>query len=504
MTADKPTSLAPPNIVRGRPRTEGSITCARCGRGVRRTRASWPEGRICGPCFTTATRTYGTCPGCGHQRLLPGPPVSAKAAARCAPCAGISQDFQCSRCHLEGEFYRKGICARCALQDDLNSLLASAPERSEIASRLVEVLCLASRPESIITWKRSVKVRTLLTSIASGQTPLTHEGLDSHQKTAAREADHLRDILMHHGLLPHRDRYLVRFEHWIQDQLSQLPSEVARPAEQFAKWHHLRRIRPLESPERTLQSQVHSAKQEVRETIKFLSWLWTTHERTAANCTQEDVDTWQATGPTTRRLIRTFLKFAHKTRINTQIRVARPTTKQRPSITPEQRLVWLRELLEDTGEALPYRVAGILLLLYAQPLTKVAALRTSDVTVNDTTGAVRITLGKHPLPVPQPFAELLKKHLRTRPNLGTGTGAQSPWLFPGGRAGHHLAPNTVAARLLDLGMDLRGSRNTALDEHVIATPPPIIADALGYSYQVAHRHAEAAGDTWSRYIADRS
>ncbi|MBP2266198.1 hypothetical protein J3A64_004843 [Pseudarthrobacter sp. PvP004] len=355
-----------------------------------------------------------------------------------------------------------------------------------------------------MTWKRSARVATLLQSIASGQTPLTHEGLDSHRDTAAREADHLREILTHHGLLPHRDLYLARFERWIQDELPQLPAEVARPVEQFAKWHHLRRIRPMESPERNLHSQVHSAKQEIKETIKFLNWLWAVHERTAANCTQEDVDSWQASGPTTRRLIRTFLAFAQKTGTNTQVRVARPTSTNRPTITPEQRLLWIREFLEGNSDSLPYRVAGILLLLYAQPLTKVAAIRTSAVTVDEATGRLRITLGKHPLPIPPPFAELLKQHLRTRPNLGTGTSAQSPWLFPGGRAGHHLGPNTLAARLLDLGLNLRGARNTALDEHVIASPPPIIADALGYSYQVAHRHAEAAGDTWSRYIADRS
>ncbi|WP_353748367.1 MULTISPECIES: recombinase XerD [unclassified Paenarthrobacter] len=363
---------------------------------------------------------------------------------------------------------------------------------------------MAARPESIMTWKRSAKVMALLESVFSGQTPLTHEGLDSHQGTAGREANHLRAILMHHGLLPHRDLYLVRFELWIQNQILLLPSEVARPVEQFAKWHHLRRIRPLESPERNLQRQVHSAKQEVTETIKFLKWLWQTHERTAASCTQQDVDTWQASGPTTRKAIRTFFTFAKKTGANTQIRVGRYDTSHRPFITPQQRLNWLRELLEDNRDSLPYRIAGILLLLYAQPLTRVAALRISAVTVNDITGAVRITLGKHPLPVPQPFAELLKQHIRKRPNLGTGTGAQSPWLFPGGRAGQHLSPNTLAERLLDLGLDLRGARNTALDQHVIATPAPLIADALGYSYEVAHRHAEAAGDTWSRYIANRA
>jgi len=29
---------------------------------------------------------------------------------------------------------------------------------------------------------------------------------------------------------------------------------------------------------------------------------------------------------------------------------------------------------------------------------------------------------------------------------------------------------------------------------------PLIAELLGYSYQVAHRHAEVAAQPWSRYV----
>ena len=55
-------------------------------------------------------------------------------------------------------------------------------------------------------------------------------------------------------------------------------------------------------------------------------------------------------------------------------------------------------------------------------------------------------------------------------------------------------------RLRSLGIDLLGARNTALDEHLFVTPPPLVADALGYSHQVAFLHADDAGDAWSRYV----
>ncbi|WP_223883939.1 recombinase XerD [Pseudarthrobacter sp. BIM B-2242] len=378
MTTDSPEGLTPRNTKLGRPRTTGTATCARCGRKAGRTRATWPEGRICGLCFTTATRTHGICPGCSRQRLLPGPPAAA-GGPRCAPCAGILHNFHCTRCDTEGEFYRRGICARCALREDLNEQLLAGPADPESASRIVDVLCKADRPESIITWKRSPKVQALLGSLSSGETPLTHEGLDAAAESANREANHLRALFIHHGLLPYQDPYLARFETWIHDKLHDLPEEVAKPIAQFATWHHLRRIRSMTTPEKSAQAPVHSAKQEITETIKFLDWLWETHQRTAASCTQQDIETWLATGPTTRKAIRTFIVFIKNTGTNHRVDIVHYTAKTRPAITQDQRVAWLRELLTGTSESLTYRVAGILLLLYAQPLVRVAKLRTDAI-----------------------------------------------------------------------------------------------------------------------------
>ncbi|WP_405476567.1 hypothetical protein [Paenarthrobacter ilicis] len=185
MTTDQPVGLTARNTTRGRPRTTGTATCARCSRSAGRTRATWPEGKICGPCFTTATRTHGTCPDCGQHRLLPGPPEP-NGGPRCAPCAAITHDFHCTRCNHEGEFYRKGICARCALRDDLTQLLPTNPAEPATGARLIDILCQAERPESIITWKRSATVQALLRSLTNGTTRLTHEGLDTYAETAER------------------------------------------------------------------------------------------------------------------------------------------------------------------------------------------------------------------------------------------------------------------------------------------------------------------------------
>ncbi|WP_298461375.1 recombinase XerD [uncultured Cellulomonas sp.] len=406
------------------------------------------------------------------------------------------QDFHCTRCGHEGEFYRRGrICARCALREDLTAELVTRAAEPGPMRRLVDALCASDRPESILAWKRSPNVQALLRSLTTGETPMTHEGLDT--LGYRHHVEHLRALLIHHGLLARRDPYLARFETWIRDKLAPLPRHVAQPVEQFATWHHLNRIRAKAAAGSPTHGPVHAAKQQITETIKFLTWLDTSHQRTAGTCTQQDVDAYLAAGPTTRHLIRTFFVFTRRTRLNTGIEIGHRTAQTSPTLAQDQRLAWLQELITGDSQSLPYRAAGVLLLLYAQPLVRVAALRTTDVETRD--DGLHLRLGKHPTPVPAPFADLLAAHLNNRPNLNTGAGPDSPWLFPSTRAGQHLHPNTIMDRIRDLGVNLRGARNRALADLVTEVPPPLVADALGYSHQITYKHARASGEPWARY-----
>jgi hypothetical protein len=109
-----------------------------------------------------------------------------------------------------------------------------------------------------------------------------------------------------------------------------------------------------------------------------------------------------------------------------------------------------------------------------------------------------ISLGAEPIPVPEPFAGMLKDHLNNRPNLRTGGGmAATPWLFPGYRPGKHLDTQTM---LSALGISVLGARNSALRNLVAEIPPPVVANLLGYSHNCTQYHAERAGHRWSRYV----
>jgi hypothetical protein len=453
-------------------------------------------------------RHQGYCHSCRQHRLLPGRTDSGDAC--CGDCAGIT-NLTCRRCGTEAEHYRKDTCARCVLDTELSQLLrldegADRPgtgEHTDLAMRRLRCgMVRADRPESLLAWLRAAPVRELLTGLATGQVPLTHEGLDA--LPASRGVEHMRALLEGHEVLAPRDHHLALFERWLDDKLSAIEDRrIRQPLEQFARWHHLNRLRRGSRPGQGSRGPVHAAKQQITEVAKFLTWLQTEHHRYIDGCAQLDVEDYLSQGPTTRHLIRTFFVWRAKNKLPPEIVIGHRQPRRQPVLTQDQRLAWVRRCLTHHDESRPYRVAGVLLLLYAQPLVRIAALAADSVRVTPE-GPV-IILADDPLPVPQPFAELVMEHVAHRPNLRTNN-RTSPWLFPARAGDRHLHPDGIMKRLRGLGIDLQAARTSALRGLVAQAPPPVVAQMLGYSYQITEHHAREAATTYSRYVAvpDRS
>ncbi|MEP9394272.1 hypothetical protein ABLE94_18730 [Gordonia sp. VNK1] len=325
--------------------------------------------------------------------------------------------------------------------------------------------------------------------------PCSHDALDALDPS--KTVEHLRSILEQHGLLERRDHYLALFEKWLaaKEAAADTP-ETWAITHRFATWHHLRRIRANSTPGQSSEGAVRNAKQEITEVIKFLNWLHHTHDRTAETATQHDIDQYLHSGPTTRHLIRTFFVWCRAMQINTTVTIEHRYAKTTPSLTDDQRLQWIQTLMRGDVTSLHQRVAGLLMLLYAQPIGRIVTLQIGDLELTPT--ELRIRLGTDPTPVPAPFAVLIYELLEHRPNLQTA-GADTMYLFPGYRPGRHLHPQTVMHTLRRLGINVRGSRNSALDNLVALAPAPIVADMLGYSHQVTARHAALAAATYARY-----
>ena len=143
------------------------------------------------------------------------------------------------------------------------------------------------------------------------------------------------------------------------------------------------------------------------------------------------------------------------------------------------------------------RVAAAILLLYAQPVTRIVRITTDDV-IRDG-GQVLLRLGEPPSPVPEPVAGLLLEWIGSRDNMNTAANRNSPWLFPGRRAGQPINADSLATQVNDIGVPTIGGRASAIRRHVLVMPSPVVADALGYHPVTTARLAAQSGGTFSRY-----
>jgi hypothetical protein len=461
--------------------------CARCGRRATKS-ANW-EGPLCRTCYDKAARTYGRCAGCGVDRLLPG--RRNDGAAICRDCAGISRDFSCASCGREGVLLAGRLCERCTLAGRLAAILDDGTGQVSPPMRpLLATVTGTARPKSALKWLRNPQVPALLTGLATGAIPLTHDAL--HGLPNWRTAAHLRELLMACGMLPVRDKQLLHAEAWLQRELAAL---VGHPHErllrQYATWHQLPRLRNRARQRPLTPAARRFAGERFTTARKFLGWL--AHRgRELRGCTQADLDAWHAASAEhVGRAARDFFLWAITTRQMPKLAVPHVPARRAAPMTQHRRISLLAGILTDETPPLQVRVAACLMLLYAQPASRLVRLTTGDITRDQ--GQVFIRLGDPPAPVPEPFAGMLLQLAAERPGTGTG------WLFPGRWPRQPAHPTGLLDRIRGIGVPGGAGRAAALRQLVLQAPAPVIAKALGYHDGTTTRVLAEAGGTWSSY-----
>ncbi len=453
-----------------------------------------PDGPLCAACSAEAVRSRGACAACGADRLLPGMDWAGRRL--CPLCASIDDDFTCQRCRTEWNLVN-GICEWCHLAGVVDGLLVGDVDLRALRDRLLA----AARPDRIIIWLYRRQPRDLLHGLATGAVPLTHDALDRFEVRPT--ADHVRGLLVAVGLLPKRDEALAHFDRWVAEHLAEhaATAEDLKVLNQFATW----RLRPdlarKAGRAALTEGQVTNSTQRLRVAGALLAWL-RVRGRELASCRQGDLDAWFATPPSTRVHAVPFLRWAMETRRAPKLELTRGRFGKARVLDHAERLEILRRLLDPATGYLHHRVAGMMLVLLGQPFTRIAALKLSDVVVDG--DEVSVCLAEGVVPVPPPFAAMVTKLAADRPNLNTATNLTSPFLFPGRSADEHMRPATLRLAVIRMGIDLMGARSGALRQLVLECPPPVVAEALGYSYQAIDRHAQLAGSPWSSYAALRA
>jgi hypothetical protein len=473
--------------------------CARCGRRAPAS-ANWPEGPVCWTCVERGLQIRGRCTGCGASRLLPG--RRGDGIPACRDCAGITRDFSCGRCGFEGRLHAGRLCSRCTLSDKLRVLLDDGSGTiSEALRPLAAHLTAMPSPRAGCVWLASPQVQALLTGLAAGRIPLTHQALA--QLPNWRTVAHLRDHLMASGALPAIDKQLLHFETWLALRLAQPgPGPHGKLLRQFATWDLLPRLRARAARRPLTQASCRFAVVQFTAASAFLTWA-DDHGLTLTTCTQADLDAWHAThAEHHRRTVRGFLGWAMTSHLMPRLDIPLQQVLKGDPVSQRQRLDLIRRAVTDDRVPLRTRVAACLMLLYAQPVSRLIRLTTDDIIQHDS--QVLIRLGDPPAPVPEPFAALLLELASDQPRPATDrtrtrTRTRTRWLFPGQSAGQPLAAGTMLAHLRTHGFLTGPARLSALRQLVLQAPAPVIARSLGFHDNTTTRIAAEAGKTWNHY-----
>jgi hypothetical protein len=417
----------------------------------------------------------------------------------CARCSGITETLRCRTCSADDDFRSLGRCRRCSLRTRLHQLFDDGTGRvNPTLVPLVDALATMEVPRGGLSWLSKSDTSERIRAIATGELPLSHEGLDILAMSNGRE--HLRELLITHGVLPERDRYLAAYERWAKARVA----SVTEPADRrlitaYLRWHHGSRMARLAEAGELTESRYSVVRHQTNIAVRLLAWL-RQRECDLVTATQGDIDAWFAAGPSTRLHSRSFLTWAIRTHRRPTLRLP-PDRHAAPRPMPEgERLDLLSRFLSDDSIDLGDRVAGCLVVLYALPVSRINRLAAGNFEPVD--GGLALRISDDLVPVPTPLAALLGRLAERRRNV-TGAGhPDSDWLFPGGRAGQPIEPDQLALRLNRLGVT-RAARTAALDALLATVPAPVLAKLLDRKpWRVAERSKLLATD-WRNYVALR-
>lgn len=516
-------ALCPKCLITDPANQEVCLTCRR----RRPVSVRTPAGPLCGSCRPIATVTCSICgraaPG-GISKLTGQPCCHAclQWRARCSTCGNVrpvrsgtrAQPLcgSCTRPDISGHAcggcgertqYRSRSCARCTLHRRLDELLRD--ETGQFHSKLKglhDSLVEHERPDTVLAWLNKHAASAVVRELATRQRPLTHAGLDALPDS--KPLRHLRSVLVATGALPTRDEHLIRLEQWITAALTaRTDSEQRALLNRYARWHALPRLRRRNNGRHATYEQRIAVQRNIEAAITLLDWLGARGlDLTGAG--QGDLEQWLNSAPSTASIkAGNFVRWARRNKITDLAFAATKWDGPRQVIDSEARWEDARRLLHDDNLAAADRVAGLLVLLYAQSTAAISRLTLEHVHTGE--HDVRLQLGREPVVLPAPLDALVRELVASRHgHAALGDQGTSPWLFPGGQPSRPISADRLGERLHQLGLRPGQARSTALFGLAAELPAALLARLLGINISVAVVWQHASAGDWTTYAADYS
>ncbi len=478
-------------------RPQKTMLCSICARLVPAEISKITGEPWCHACQKRRAR----CAVCGSIRLIRGGTLSSPLCATCAQpdpafwhaCPGCGERTQ----HLSRR------CARCSLRQRLDELLRDGT--GAIHPRLQALhdnLTGHDRPDTVLDWLNKNTAAALLRQLAAGDRALTHAALD--ELPDSKTTRHLRTVLVATGALAPRDEHMIRLERWITATIAGRRDHGERQMlHRYATWHALRRLRRRADGQHITPGQAATVQRHVRAATTLLDWL-TARGLALATARQGDLDTWLTSDRATHRgEAGNFVRWARRQKLTSLDFAATRWDGPARVINTEARWHHARRLLHDNTIRPKDRVAGLLLLLYAQGPAAISRLTIDHVHPGEQNA--RLRLGREPIVLPEPLGALVLQLAATRRgHAALGDQGNSRWLFPGGQPGRPISACRLAGRLRQLGLQPGPARSTALFGLAAELPAALLARLLGIHISVAVAWQRASSGDWTTYAAHYS
>lgn len=437
------------------------------------------------------------CSRCGRMRRVFFTP------GVCSECLGLEVGGICISCGIEDRLHSGGQCERCVLIRRTEEFFGDCGTAGRVIGQR---LAASPNPRSSLSWlEHSPTAHLLLELLRPGQVP-SHEDLDAIKtpqrqdgKADRRQAiENARMILVATGVLTPRHALASRYEGWARQVLA----NVDRAADHWTLMQfHRHRLLPTlearcEAGKATLGT-LKNAQGQLRAAIELL--VWAAPKGGLAGLDRSGVDVWLA-GPSTRYQVREFLLWAIRQRLlDLPLSAVPRRAPQSPPIVEDYqvRIDSARLLLEGINIPADVRVAGLLVVLYGQHLSRIVSLKREDVDVSST--PPRIKLGMAWLELPEPMARHIADLLARGPRRGAPFVEDAKWLFLGDGPGTHLSSDRLSVKLAGYGIHAQAMRNTSLFQLAATVQPRTLARLLGLHITTAVDWVNKSGGVYANY-----